>query len=42
MVGFVTFPLEKKEFGLKFAITRNSVSFVVAIGIALLMGGILG
>lgn len=38
MVGFVTFPLEKKEFGLKFAILRNSLSFVLAIVIALTMG----
>lgn len=38
MVGFVTFPLEKREFGLKFAITRNSLSFGFAIIIALLMG----
>lgn len=39
MVGFVTFPLEKKEFGVKFALTRNILSFVFAIIIALLMGG---
>jgi len=38
MVGFVTFPLEKREFGLKFAVVRNSLSFVFAIIIALLMG----
>lgn len=41
MVGFVTFPLEKREFGLRFAITRNSLSFVFAIVIALLMGVVL-
>ncbi|GAA3644640.1 permease [Asaccharospora irregularis] len=41
MVGFVTFPLEKKEFGVKFALTRNILSFVFAIIIALLMGGII-
>lgn len=41
MVGFVTFPLEKKEFGIKFALTRNLLSFVFAIFIALLMGGII-
>ena len=40
MVGVVTFPLEKKEFGLKFALTRNVLSFVFAIFIALVMGGI--
>lgn len=38
MVGLVTFPLEKKEFGLKFAMTRNLLSFVFAILIALVMG----
>ncbi|SCY62322.1 permease [Alkaliphilus peptidifermentans] len=38
MVGVVTFPLEKREFGLKFALTRNSMSFAFAIIIALLMG----
>lgn len=41
MVGVVTFPLEKKEFGLKFALARNLLSFVFAIGIALTMGVIL-
>ncbi len=38
MVGVVTFPLEKKEFGTKFALTRNLLSFGFAIGIALSMG----
>lgn len=41
MVGVVTFPLEKKEFGSKFAITRNGLSFIFAIIIALIMGVIL-
>lgn len=41
MVGIVTFPLEKKEFGLKFALTRNLLSFVFAIVIALAMGVVL-
>lgn len=41
MVGIMTFPLEKKEFGTKFALTRNVMSFVFAIIIALLMGVIL-
>jgi uncharacterized membrane protein YraQ (UPF0718 family) len=41
MVGVVTFPLEKKEFGLKFALTRNVLSFSAAIVIAILMGVIL-
>lgn len=38
MVGIVTFPLEKQEFGLRFTIVRNSLSFGFAIIIALLMG----
>ncbi len=41
MVGVVTFPLEKKEFGTRFALTRNGLSFVAAILIAVMMGGIL-
>ncbi|MGL5346422.1 MAG: permease [Peptostreptococcaceae bacterium] len=41
MVGFVTFPLEKKEFGLKFALSRNVLSFGLAILIAVCMGGII-
>lgn len=38
MVGVVTFPLEKKEFGIKFTVIRNSLSFLFAIIIALFMG----
>lgn len=38
MVGIVTFPLEKKEFGTKFTVVRNGLSFVFALGIALVMG----
>lgn len=41
MVGVVTFPLEKKEFGLKFAITRNALSLVFAVLIAFAMGVII-
>ena len=41
MVGVVTFPLEKKEFGTKFAVTRNLFSFAFAIVIALVMGVII-
>lgn len=41
MVGIVTFPLEQKEFGTKFALTRNILSFCFAIAIALAMGVIL-
>ena len=38
MVGVVTFPLEKRAFGLKFTAVRNGLSFVFAIAIALVMG----
>lgn len=38
MVGLVTFPLEKKEFGTKFTLIRNSLSFIFAILIAIIMG----
>ncbi len=41
LVGAVTFPLEKKEFGTKFAVTRNLLSFAAAISIAILMGVVL-
>ncbi len=41
MVGVVTFPLEKREFGLKFAVVRNLLSFGLAVLIALGMGVIL-
>jgi uncharacterized membrane protein YraQ (UPF0718 family) len=38
MVGLVTVPLERQEFGLKFTVARNVLSFVFAIIIALAMG----
>lgn len=41
MVGVVTFPLEKQEFGLKFAVARNVLSFLFALVIALSMGVLL-
>lgn len=41
MVGVVTFPLEKREFGIKFALTRNVFSFVAALFIATVMGGLI-
>jgi len=41
MVGIVTFPFEKREFGTRFALTRNILSFVFAIIISLTMGVIL-
>lgn len=41
MVGIATFPLEKRAFGTRFAVTRNALSFVFAIVIAVIMGVIL-
>ena len=41
MVGVVTFPLEKREFGMKFTAVRNGLSFLFAIVIALVMGVII-
>lgn len=41
MVGVATYPLEKDEFGAKFALTRNLLSFVFAIVIAFAMGVLL-
>ncbi|WP_069649406.1 permease [Caloranaerobacter ferrireducens] len=38
MVGIVTFPLEKKNFGTKFAVIRNTLSFIFALFISFLMG----
>ncbi|HOJ63178.1 MAG TPA: hypothetical protein PLE45_02045 [Spirochaetota bacterium] len=38
MVGIITLPIEKKFFGLKVAIIRNSFSFVGAIIVGLLIG----
>lgn len=41
MVGIVTFSLEKEEFGAKFALARNLMSFIFAIIISMLMGVIM-
>lgn len=41
MVGLVTFNLERKEFGTKFTITRNLLSFGFAIIISMFMGVVL-
>lgn len=41
MVGLVTFNLERKEFGTKFTLTRNVLSFGFAILISIIMGVVL-
>ena len=38
MVGLVTFPLEKQQFGTKFTLVRNTFSLIFAVLIALVMG----
>jgi hypothetical protein len=38
MVGVATFPLEKEQFGTKFALYRNGLSFLFSIVIAIVMG----
>ncbi len=38
MVGVVTFSIEKDSFGIKFTLTRNLLSFIFAIIIAIAMG----
>ena len=41
MIGTITLPLEIKELGKKMAFLRNSLSFIIAVVIALIMGSIL-
>jgi len=41
MIGVVTLPLEIRELGRKMALLRNGLSFLIAVGIALIMGVIL-
>ena len=41
MIGFVTLPIEIKELGTKLTFLRNGISFIIAVGIALIMGAIL-
>ena len=38
MIGFVTLPIEIKELGKKLTFLRNGISFIIAVGIALIMG----
>ncbi len=41
MIGFVTLPVEIKALGKKLTLMRNGISFIIAVGIALLMGVLL-
>lgn len=41
MIGFVTLPIEIKEMGKRLTLLRNGISFLIAVGIALIMGALL-
>lgn len=41
MIGFVTLPIEIKEMGKRLTLLRNGISFIIAVGIALIMGVLL-
>jgi uncharacterized membrane protein YraQ (UPF0718 family) len=41
LVGFVSLPFEARTFSLRFAITRNALSFVFAMVVGVLMGWVL-
>ncbi len=41
MIGFVTLPVEIKEMGKRLTLLRNGISFIIAVGIALIMGVVL-
>ena len=41
MIGFVTLPIEIKELGKKLTFLRNGISFIIAVGIALIMGALI-
>lgn len=38
MVGFLTFPVEKKYFGMKVAVLRNVISLFIAVTVSLVTG----
>jgi len=42
MVGIITFPLEKEYFGVKVTVIRNTISFSIALIIALITGILFG
>ena len=42
MVGIVTYPIEKKYFGTQIALTRNVVSFVIAVIVSIVTGFFFG
>jgi uncharacterized membrane protein YraQ (UPF0718 family) len=40
MVGFVTFPLERKYFGRRAALLRNGMAYVYSLVVALVIGAV--
>ena len=42
MVGVVTFPVEKRTFGFKLALTRNLLAFAFALCVAFVLAMVLG
>jgi len=42
MVGFVTFPIEKRYFGWKVAVLRNGLSLLIALSVAMTIGILFG
>jgi len=38
MVGIITFPLEKEYFGVKVTVIRNTISFFIALIVAVITG----
>jgi len=42
MVGVITFPVEQKYFGIKVAILRNAIGFLIAMVVALVTGILFG
>jgi len=42
MVGIITFPLEKEYFGVKVTVIRNTISFFIALIVAVITGILFG
>jgi len=38
MVGVLTYPIEKEYFGIKVTIIRNTISFFIALVVAVIIG----
>ena len=42
MVGVITFPVERRVFGTRITLVRNSLAFVFALAVAGVLGVVLG